>query len=265
MLTIPERTSKTPIPPHAPTTPQRHAAADGSRSPSPGSDPGPEPPTISAAILTNLQPRQREVYRAVFAAGGSGTTVHDLRGVTGLASDACRNQARALVRMRVLKEVQDVRNSRRKLYMAIEFGPADEVSGGTWYHDGRVDADAVAAARRRCLAQVARLGAATVDMIHAGITREEPGAGYAKGRIVEILRTMVLDRSVEEVKSTGEGEFSSIRRGLACYRETGKKQEGGMMEGIPCGVCPMIDECSPEGVISPTTCVYYQRWLQMDF
>nr|CAB3468339.1 unnamed protein product [Digitaria exilis] len=148
-----------------------------------GPDLAPAPQTISAGILTNLQLRQREVYQAVFAAGGSDATVQGLRGATGLSGDAYRNQVRSLVRMGVLKEVQDARNIRRKLYMAIEFGPTGEVSsGGSWYHDERVDVDAVAAARRRCLAQVARFGAATVDMIRAGITRDEPRAGGLRRR-----------------------------------------------------------------------------------
>lgn len=31
---------------------------------------------------------------------------------------------------------------------------------------------------------------------------------------------------------------------------------------IPCGVCPVIDQCSEGGQISPQTCVYYQKWLE---
>ncbi|CAN6207327.1 unnamed protein product [Urochloa humidicola] len=197
-------------------------------------------------------------------------SVQGLRDATGLGADAGRNQARSLVRLGVVKEVQDVRRNRRrnKLYMAAEFTPSDEVSGGAWYHEGRVDKHAVAAARRRCLAQVRRHGGvASAEMIHAGVGRDEPAgaAGFDMGGVEDILRTMVLDRSLEEVTSTGEGEFAAVGRGTMCYREPGKMQPEGMMEGIPCGVCPMIDDCSPEGVISPGTCVYYQKWLQMDF
>ncbi|RLM55538.1 hypothetical protein C2845_PM10G15620 [Panicum miliaceum] len=226
---------------------------------SPGRGPDSGQPTISAAILANLQPRPREVYRHVFAAGSTGMSARDLGEATGLSSAAGGGQLRALVRLGVLKEVQDVRNRRRKLYMAAEFRPSDEVSGGAWYHEERVDTDAIAAARRRCLAQVKRLGAATADMIHAGIARDEPGARYAMDRVMDILQTMVLDRSLEEVRSTGEGEFAAVRRGVMCYRGPEKQQPGGMMEEIPCGVCPMINDCSPEGVISPTTCVNYLK------
>jgi DNA-directed RNA polymerase III subunit RPC6 len=225
----------------------------------------PAPPTITAKILSHLQPRQREVYRAIFAAGSGGMSAQDIRNATGLSADAGGKQARSLVGLGVLKVVPDVRNRRRSLFMAVEFKPSDEVTDGTWYHEGKVDAGAIAAARRRCLAQVKRLGAATADMIHEGVRRCEPGAGYTADKIADILRTMVLDNTLEEVRSTGEGEFAAVRRGTMCYREPGKQHPGGMMEEIPCGVCPMIDDCSPEGIISPSTCVYYQKWLKLDF
>nr|TKW07373.1 hypothetical protein SEVIR_7G302100v2 [Setaria viridis] len=114
------------------------------------------------------------------------------------------------------------------------------------------------------LKEVEKLGAATVQMIHHGILRDDPKAGYTIDKVRDIVKTMVLDKVLEEVKSTGEGDFAAVRSGTICYRLAGAAQ-GGMMEGIPCGVCPRIDECSPDGVISPSTCVYYKKWLEMDF
>jgi hypothetical protein len=29
----------------------------------------------------------------------------------------------------------------------------------------------------------------------------------------------------------------------------------------PCGVCPVLDKCTPSGLISPATCVYFSAWL----
>lgn len=29
----------------------------------------------------------------------------------------------------------------------------------------------------------------------------------------------------------------------------------------PCGLCPVAAQCSPNGVISPQSCTYYQDWL----
>ncbi|CAD6336377.1 unnamed protein product [Miscanthus lutarioriparius] len=102
-------------------------------------------------------------------------------------------------------------------------------------------------------------------MIHHGILKDDPRARYTIDKIRDIIKTMVLDKVLEEVKSTGTGEFIAVRAGTMCYRLVTRAPQGGMMEGIPCGVCPRIDECSPERVMSPSTCVYYYKWLQMDF
>lgn len=29
----------------------------------------------------------------------------------------------------------------------------------------------------------------------------------------------------------------------------------------PCGICPVINECTPDGAISPATCIYFDKWL----
>ena len=31
---------------------------------------------------------------------------------------------------------------------------------------------------------------------------------------------------------------------------------------VPCGVCPVAGQCHDGGVISPKTCVYYDKWLE---
>ncbi|WVZ79495.1 hypothetical protein U9M48_027067 [Paspalum notatum var. saurae] len=221
-------------------------------------------PIISPTILANLPSQERQMYILIFEAGSKGMWMQDIRRKLMLGPQIATKVSRNLVSSKLVREVSDVRHRSKKIFMAAEFEPSAEITGGTWYHDGRLDSDAVAAARRSCKAQVERLGVATAQMIHNGILRDNPNAGYTINKIRDIVNTMVLDKVLEEVKSTGEGEFSSIRSGTVCYR-VAWAAEGGMMEGIPCGVCPRIDECSPEGVISPSTCVYYKKWLQMDF
>ncbi|KAL6603856.1 hypothetical protein ACP70R_044217 [Stipagrostis hirtigluma subsp. patula] len=254
---------RTPRRPPPPPEPSPATASRRTEDPDPDSEAA--TPTISATILANLPAPEREVYRVIFAAGSRGMWLQDLRNATGLGATVASRLARSLAAKGLLREVTDVRHRRRKVFMAVDFDPCTEITGGTWYHEGKLDAAAVAAARRRCLAQVERLGAATAQMIHHGIERHEPGARYALDKIGDILRTMVLDKVLEEVESTGVGEFAAVESGTMCYK-VAEAMQGGKFEGLPCGVCPRIDECSPEGVISPRTCVYYDKWLPaMDF
>lgn len=33
------------------------------------------------------------------------------------------------------------------------------------------------------------------------------------------------------------------------------------LTACPCGVCPVLHDCTEEGPISPNTCTYYREWL----
>ncbi|PWA92030.1 protein kinase superfamily protein [Artemisia annua] len=57
-----------------------------------------------------------------------------------------------------------------------------------------------------------------------------------------------------DVKSTGLAEYHKIPVGQECYRciAGDKAPITGAMVSIPCGVCPRIRQCTPDGLISPT-------------
>uniref|UniRef100_A0A0E0KHP2 Uncharacterized protein n=1 Tax=Oryza punctata TaxID=4537 RepID=A0A0E0KHP2_ORYPU len=72
--------------------------------------------------------------------------------------------------------------------MRIDMSP--EITRGSW-----------------CIEQIDKLGVATVDSIFAGISRDFSSLACSIKQVRDILRTMVLDRELEEVRSTGMGEL----------------------------------------------------------
>lgn len=34
------------------------------------------------------------------------------------------------------------------------------------------------------------------------------------------------------------------------------------LTAIPCGICPLFQDCKPGGLISPADCIYYDKWLE---
>ena len=60
---------------------------------------------------------------------------------------------------------------------------------------------------------------ATVDQILEWIQKKDVfSVDFTPHQIEEILRAMVLDDQIVEMKSTGFGEFSSVPVGKVCYR-----------------------------------------------
>ncbi|KAK4737594.1 hypothetical protein R3W88_001291 [Solanum pinnatisectum] len=82
---------------------------------------------------------------------------------------------------------------------------------------------------------------------------------------------MYPDNAIIEVKSTRLGEYHSIPVGSVCYRTASGVALGAdpkttaPMALIPCGSCSWINQCTPNGVISPQICVYYTKWLNFEF
>ncbi|GJM98031.1 hypothetical protein PR202_ga15005 [Eleusine coracana subsp. coracana] len=159
--------SAVPLRRHPRAMPPRKRPAPPPEAPSPASklhsevnskEPPPDDssPKISAEIVKYLPATERKVYELIFAAGGKGMWTLDVRNATGMTPATATKILRSLVNKKLLKEVSDVRHRSKKIFMATEFQPSTEITGGTWYHDGRLDTESVAAARRCCLSPRSR-------------------------------------------------------------------------------------------------------------
>lgn len=175
---------------------------------------------------------------------------------------------KSLVNQDKIKEVVNIKAKTKKHFIAKEFEPSEELTGGVWYSDGKLDKEFISVLRQLTSKFITMKKVANAELICDYIKSK----GVMKGgctveQISEILSSLVLDNEIIEVKSTGLGEFHSIPLGMVCYKSAsglglGKEPKIGAMASIPCGVCPQINKCTPDGLISPITCEYYQKWLE---
>lgn len=196
-----------------------------------------------------------------------GIWTRDMKRETNLPDNVVNKALKLLQAKKLIKEVVNIQNKGRKHYMAAEFEPSKEITGGDWYSEGNLDVDFINLVKDLCLKHIFRQKVATLDGIldwsrKSGVFAVE----FTTQQIEEILRALVLDDEIVEVKSTGFGDFASVPVGRVCYRCTSKsgpkgEPKSGAMASIPCGVCPRINSCTPDGIISPRTCEYYQKWL----
>ncbi|KAG5587589.1 hypothetical protein H5410_048023 [Solanum commersonii] len=152
-------------------------------------------------------------------------------------------------------------------YMAVEFEPSDELTGGAWYSEGNLDKEFITVLGDTCLKVIQMLKVATAEGIHDFLKKRKV-VECTSQQIAEILKSMVLDNAVIEVKSIGLGEYHSIPVGSVCYRTASGEADSktiAPMASIPCGACSRINQCTPNGVISPQTCGYYTKWLNFEF
>lgn len=215
-----------------------------------------------------LDAAERTLYDLIQSKQDLGIWMRDMKRETNLPDNVVTKSLKALLAMKLIKEVVNIQRKGGKHYMAVEFEPAKELTGGAWYVEGNLDTEYIKILKETCGRVLSQLKVATAEGILESINKLGLlNTGCSNQQIVEILRASVLDNEVMEVKSSGSGEFSSIPVGTICYRCTNKGNfrggdpKIGSMASFPCGVCPRITQCTPDGIISPKTCVYYTKWL----
>lgn len=216
----------------------------------------------------SLTDHERKLYDVIRSRKDMGIWTRDMKKETNLPDNVVNKSLKALHAKNLIKEVVNIQNKGRKHYMAAEFQPSKELTGGSWYVAGSLDTDFIRSLRMFCVKYIAEEKVATVEKVTELIRGNGAFAvEVTKQQVEEIVRALVLDDEVMEVKSNGMEEFGSVPVGNVCYKCVGKGRGGGVkaiigaMASIPCGVCPRISLCTPDGVISPRTCVYYTKWL----
>ncbi|KAI8529459.1 hypothetical protein RHMOL_Rhmol12G0226400 [Rhododendron molle] len=169
--------------------------------------------------------------------GDMGIWKADMKRETNLPEPVVNKALKVLQGKNLIKEVVNVKSKGRKHYMATEFQPSKEVTGGSWYADGDLDIECIRVLRGSCLRLIKKMNVATTEGISEFITRNKiTKADCTSQQIEEILSSMVLDSVITEVKSTGLGDYHSIPTGAKCYRAASGMGGAkiGAMGSIPC-------------------------------
>ncbi|KAL1532270.1 DNA-directed RNA polymerase III subunit rpc6-like [Salvia divinorum] len=238
----------------------------------------------AVALGRNKRPREssrltsdeQSVLDLILSKEGSGIQPRSIKFQLKIPDPIITRATKTLLANGKIKEVNGVQRggaTPRKTLMGVDFKPADVVSGGFWYENGKIDTGFVDVLRRFCRMQVMKSKVATLEWLHKAVMEGKLATvEIPRPQLTDLLTSMVLDNELVEVKSTGFGAFFRIPIGETCYKlpssaagGAGKDSVAGKFASIPCGVCPRIDVCTPDGAISPTTCVYYSQWLDIKF
>ncbi|KAG5548076.1 hypothetical protein RHGRI_013686 [Rhododendron griersonianum] len=132
--------------------------------------------------------------------GGMGIWKADMKRETNLPELVVNKALKILQGRNLIKEVVNVKSKGRKHYMATEFQPSKEVTGGSWYADGVLDIEYIRVLRESCLRIVNKMKVATTEGISEFITRNKiTKADCTRQQIEEILSSMVLDNEIIEI------------------------------------------------------------------
>ena len=210
---------------------------------------------------------EKVLYDLICSKQSMGIWIGDMKRETKYPDNVVTKSLKALQGRGLIKLVEHYQNKGKKFYLSKDFEPSKELTGGNWYSDGKLDREYISTLKGFCARMIQKMKVATIEGIVDSFKKSGASkVDLSREQIEEIVNALVLDNEVMEVKSTGAGEFDFIPVGKICYKSYAKGVKGepktGAMASTPCGVCPRINHCTPNGIISPRTCVYYTKWLE---
>lgn len=181
----------------------------------------------------------------------------DIRYATNLPQQALDKNIKLLEQRLLIKNVRSVGSKTKKLYMLYELSPAKEITGGPWYTDQEFDHEFVEALRSFILQTVCGQGVADLQTIGQRVKRSGISTvDLADEELEMVLATLIYDGKLEQMESA-DGTL------LTQYRAAVPMSAATSMTEVPCGVCPLVGQCREGGVISPASCQYMTKWLEM--
>ncbi|KAG8375208.1 hypothetical protein BUALT_Bualt10G0076500 [Buddleja alternifolia] len=208
---------------------------------------------------------ERAILNVIKSKKDIGIWARDIKHETKLPDHVVTKSLKSLLTKKLIKEVVNIQYKGKKHYMAVEFESSKEISGGDWFDNGNLDTKLIEELKETCVKYMRARKVVTLDAVHNEL-KKIVTFEISNQQVGEILNSLVLDNAISEVKSNGLGDYHSIPIGTVCYRvSVAKGPRMGAFASMPCGPCPQRSLCTPDGVISPSTCVYYAEWLNLDF
>lgn len=228
-------------------------------------------PAKKSSAPSDMDNEERIIYNIIEEGGATGIWIRDIRVKSNLIMTQLNKILKNLENKKLIKAVKSVNASKKKVYMLYNLEPDRSVTGGAWYQDSDFEAEFVDVLNQQCLRYlqmrretskklkggpiaVQMKTLCTVGDVHKFISE----LGISKIKLDEedletILKTVVYDGKAQRVlQSDGSYLYKAVNSLLPPQ---------GLVE-TPCGICPVIANCSDVGSITPKTCAYMNEWLE---
>ncbi|XP_078315698.1 DNA-directed RNA polymerase III subunit RPC6-like [Crassostrea virginica] len=224
--------------------------------------------------------QEKLVYQIIKDAGNKGIWIRDIRFKCNLLLNQVNKILKTLETKKLIKAVKSVAASKKKVYMLYNLEPDRSVTGGAWYSDQDFESEFVEVLNQQCFKYLEQRAAAAreaksdpIAQRNASFTPLDDVWKYiselgiskvqlSKEDIETILNTLIYDGKVERSLVAGQGTSEGDGY-VKLYRSVNQIIPTTGLMRMPCGACPVFNQCYEGGAVSPTTCVYMKEWLEI--
>lgn len=215
------------------------------------------------AKFKGLSKEDRLIYQLIEQSGNKGIWSKDLKIRSSLQVVQITKILKTLEARKLVKSVASVASKNRKVYMLFNLEPHIDVTGDVWYTGADIDVEFINILRKQAFGYISQKGYASAEEITAFIRKTGVSKVQLKvDNVQTIIETLIYDGKVETVDDPRGPSFLG-GKAATLYRPTKINiQSSNGFTQAPCSVCPVYSECSPDGEISPSKCVYLTGWLE---
>ncbi|OQR81991.1 DNA-directed RNA polymerase III subunit RPC6 [Thraustotheca clavata] len=221
-------------------------------------------PKEEAERMQGLSAEHRAVLHEIEKAGNKGVWTRDIKMQTNLAEVTIRKIIRVLETRHLVKAVKSISQKNKKLYMLYDLVPSRDITGGPWYNEQEFDHDFIDSLSNFVCQFIRAKGVVTLqqitDKVHeSGIAKVSLGPE----EMMSIVNTLIYDERIEEVRTARLANGVCLEMREVSYKICRDVSVFDALSESPCGICPVFDQCADGNIISPATCVYLTKWMDI--
>ena len=204
------------------------------------------------------------VYVAIKTTGKNGLWSKHIRPKTQLHPSKIEKILKKLTEMKLIHTFKHVEYPSRTYYISSNYKPIEDATGGPWFTDMELDTAFVEGLTTHIYKYIQikskshlpytvssysillpSLQQIYEHVSNSGITSVD----LSTNDIRKLIRLLEYDGKIEAVFSDGAERFLINQR------------YAGPNFNVPCASCPVAEQCTPNGKISPQNCEYLDKWL----
>ena len=221
------------------------------------------------------------VYQIIQQSGNTGIWTKELKQKSNLPQTQIGKIFKSLEARKLIKAVKHVAQQNRKVYMLYELEPSREITGGAWYTEHEYDAEFIHVLREQCVKFILARGKVTLEDVCDFVKQTKLShVDLGQEEVLQIVNTLVYDGKVDaheeleldkerdpddpagEHGGDDDDDLDYMENVIVVYRPASLPiPKSSAFTAVPCGVCPVFQECAPGGLVSPETCQYMKDWL----
>lgn len=211
----------------------------------------------NAQRLAGLSAAERMAYDLIAKSKADGQTRRDIKSKTNIQNNAeLKSITERLQARNLIKEIKSVLSSNKRVFILAELEASKSHTGGPWYGDDQdFDQEFISAVYEFGKSFIEGRKFVTIEDVtkfvaESGICNE----ALKDDDIRKLMMTMLHDGQIERVPGDGDIEVQYYSAAKSLPLSSAHTEQ-------PCFRCPVVSDCKPGGVISPTTCAYMEDWL----